>query len=127
MTDALAIRLLGWLLPLVLVPVVYVVFRWVTNHIDLLDRLPAGVKRIAVTLFGMAATTILSKIGIAMPLACEGLWVGDLSAACLEALNEQGWQNGLATAIAGVFVGLGAMGLHYLRKKPPHDPTALPR
>lgn len=117
--DALAIRLLGWILPLLLVPAVYYLFRLISNNVDLLDRLPAGVKRIAVTLLGMLATTILSKIGIAMPLACEGLWVGDLSAACLEALNEQGWQNGLATALAGVFVGLGAMGLHYLKKQPP--------
>lgn len=122
MTAQLILRVLGFVLPIVLVPVVYASFRFVSNHVGALDALPPWAKKLSVTLLGVALTGLLDLLGVGLPIACGELVAnGELTAACLDALQQGDWQKNVATTLAGAFVGLGAIGLHWLKKQPPND------
>lgn len=117
--KVLALQILGWALPVVLGPVVYVVARWLLNVSDKVDELPPTAKRLVVMALGTALSAGLSYLHIAIPTECAAL--SNVSAdvmaasahACALALNTKVPIQGL-TAAAVAFV------MHQIKKSHPN-------
>ena len=104
---------LGWVLPVVLGPLVYFAARELLNVSRRIDDLPPLVKRFAVVALGTLVAAGLHVLGGAVPLECVTLAEGVLSPECATALNAP-------TVVRGVTAGLVAMILHYLKKSRPN-------
>ena len=61
---------LGWVLPIVLGPLVYAAARYVLNANLWIDDLPSAFKRVAVVALGLLASAVLNALDIAVPDDC---------------------------------------------------------
>lgn len=116
MTSLIVFKVLGWVLPVVLGPVVYFVAREVLNVSQRIDDLPPAFKRVAVVLLGGIVTAGLNTLGIAIPEACNalaGTEVGTSAAACAQALGEK-------VPVQAVTAALVAMVIHAAKKSRPN-------
>ena len=104
---------LGWVLPILLGPLVYVVMREVLNATRRIDDLPPAVKRILVTVAGTALAFGVEALGVSLPSACEDVRNG-ISEACEAALLGKPFLKGITAAVV-------AMALHALKKSRPND------
>lgn len=116
MIPAIVLKVLGWALPVLLGPIVYLVAREALNVTRRIDDLPPFVKRIAVSVIGVALTAGFTALGLAVPAECVALTQGaeSVSEACATALTG-------ATTVKGVTAGIAAMILHALKKSRPTD------
>lgn len=106
--------ILGWIVPIVLAPLVYVMARELLNAHRRIDDLPPIAKRIAVVLLGTLLVGALNTLGVAVPVEC---YVGDVFAfteACVRAINGP-------TVVRGVTAGLTAMVIHAIKKSRPNE------
>lgn len=101
-------KLAGWVLPVILGPLVYAASRKLLNVHYTLDALPPTVKRIVVMGVGLAATAALTALGVAVPAECLPSAAGD----CLNALAT-------TPVVQGVTAALVAMICHALKKSSP--------
>lgn len=109
--TSLIYSILGWVLPIVLGPLVYIVAGEVLNAHRRIDDLPPVFKRIAVVGLGTLIVAVLSALGIALPPECASL-PQEVTEACAKVLSEP-------TVVRGVAAALVAMLLHKLRKAKP--------
>jgi ammonia channel protein AmtB len=113
LTSALVLKVLGWVLPVILGPIVYVVAREVLNVARRVDDLPAVAKRIVVGIIGVVMTAAFTAAGVALPTECVASFAGsDFTEACATALTGK-------TTVQGVTAALAAMILHALKKSNP--------
>lgn len=111
MKLALLMPVLGWILPVLLGPIVYLVAREALNAHRAIDNLPPFVKRIAVVALGGLIAAVLNVLGVAPPVECVAL--PDVAPECLQALNTP-------TVVKGVTAALVAFFLHTIKKSNPH-------
>lgn len=104
---------LGWVLPIILGPLVYVAMREVLNVSQRLDDLSPGVKRILVTIAGTGLAFAVEALGVSLPSECEQIREG-VSEACEAALLGKPFLKGVTAAVV-------AMVLHKLKKARPND------
>lgn len=104
---------LGWVLPVVVAPIVYFVARELLNIANRVDDLPPFVKRVAVTAIGVTIVAIFQGLGLALPPECVAL-PDELPASCVDAINTPG-------VVKGVVAALVAMLMHALKKSRPND------
>ena len=111
--DVILVKVLSWVVPVLLGPLVYVAARELLNVTRRVDDLPAFAKRIVVTLVGTVLTGALAALGVALPTECVASFAGsDFTDACAQALTGK-------TVVQGVTAGLTAMVLHALKKSNP--------
>lgn len=106
--------ILGWVLPIVLAPLVYIVMREILNAHRKIDDLPPIAKRIAVVGGGTLLVATFNVLGVALPVEC---YVSDTFAfteSCAKALNTP-------TVVRGVTAALAAMAIHAIKKSRPND------
>ena len=109
MKLAIATQVLGWILPVVLGPIVYILAREVLNAHRKIDDLPPAFKRVAVVALGSLVAAVLNVLEIAPPPEC----VSDAATeACAQALN-------VPTVVRGATASAVAMILHALKKSRP--------
>lgn len=111
MKLAFALQILGWVIPIILAPVVYLLARLFLNGHRSLDNLPPWLKRAAVLAIGVAVTAALAAAGVAMPAECVAM-PEEITDACAQAL-------GGPNVVKGVVAALTAMFLHHLKKANP--------
>lgn len=104
---------LGWVLPMLLGPVVYIVMREILNASRKIDDLPPFAKRLAVAAVGTGLAFAVEQLGLALPVECANAADG-ISDACATALTAKPFVKGVTAA--GV-----AMILHMLKKAKPND------
>lgn len=109
MIFGIGVKILGWVLPLVLGPIVYVVARSALNAHTAIDDLPPILKRIAVGALGIAITVAAQALGVVLPPEC----VDAASRECATALNAP-------AVVQGVTVALVAIIMHALKKSNPN-------
>lgn len=115
LTTAIVLKVLGWVLPILLGPLVYALGREILNISQRVDDLPAFAKRIVVGLIGVAMTAAFAAAGVALPTECVASFAGsDFTDACATALTGK-------TTVQGVTAALAAMILHALKKSNPRD------
>lgn len=112
MLSALSLKVLGWVLPILLAPIVYALARIMLNAHARIDYLPAWIKRGAVLALGFAVTAILSALGLTVPAECIGL-PAEFSEQCAQALSAPTFLKGLTVAVV-------AMLMHALKKAKPY-------
>ena len=118
--NIIAIKVLSWVLPVLLAPIVYFAAREVLNAARWIDDLPAPLKRVVVVVLGTIVSASLGVLGITAPAECVSLLDPALNAAagaaqkCAEAL-------GAKTLLQGVTASLGAMLMHRLKKQRQND------
>lgn len=103
---------LGWVLPILLGPIVYVVMREVLNVSRRLDDLSPGVKRILVTIAGTAFAFAIEALGVSLPSECEQIRDG-VSEACEAALLGKPFLKGISAAVVAIVI-------HAVKKSPPN-------
>lgn len=104
---------LGWVLPILLGPLVYVAMRELLNVSRRVDDLPPAAKRLLVTVAGTAFAFGVEALGVSLPSECEQIRDG-ISKACETALLGKPF-------IKGVTAAAVAMVLHALKKSRPND------
>lgn len=104
---------LGWVLPILLGPLVYVVMRELLNISHRIDDLPPAFKRILVTIAGTGLAFGVEALGVSLPSECEAIRDG-ISEACEAALTGKPFIKGVTAAVV-------AMVLHALKKSRPND------
>lgn len=104
---------IGWVLPILLGPLVYVAMREVLNVSRKIDDLSPGIKRILVTIAGTGLAFGVEALGVSLPSACEDVRNG-VSEACEAALLGKPFLKGVTAAVV-------AMILHALKKSRPND------
>jgi hypothetical protein len=107
----IAFTVAGWVLPIVLGPIVYLWARQLLNVTTWVDDLPPIFKRFAVVLLGTLVVAVLNALGIALPPECDTL-PQDVTQVCVSALSG-------STIVRGVTAALVAMFLHALKKERP--------
>lgn len=107
MIDTVILKVIGWVLPVVLGPIVYVLADNALNISKSVDDLPPALKRLAVVIMGTVLAAAFSALGLALPPECQAAY----DEVCARAL-------GTPSVVQGVVAGLVAMAMHYLRKKP---------
>ena len=110
MTSELVLKVLGWVLPILLGPIVYVAANIVLNLTRKIDDLPAIAKQFVVTLIGTAAVGALSALGIAVPPECVAL-PNEITDACIGVLTG-------SMVIKGGAAAVTAFVIHAARKSP---------
>ena len=117
MLTAFALKVLGWVLPIVLGPVVYYVAREVLNVSRRVDDLPAPLKRVAVVLIAAVVTAVFNALGIVVPEACTALTEVSANAsaqACALALTQK-------VPVQAVTAAVVAMIIHAVKKQRPNE------
>lgn len=109
--TALALHVAGWVLPILLGPIVYVVMQQVLNVHRVIDDLPPVFKRGAVAAFGMLLVAVLNTLGVAVPQECVA-FPADVIADCAKALSGP-------TVVRGITAALVAFAIHAARKAQP--------
>lgn len=104
---------LGWVLPIVLGPLVYVVARYALNAGLWVDDLPPAFKRVAVVAIGGVIAAAFNALGIAPPPECVDMQTQAALASCAGALNAP-------VVVRGVTASLVAMLIHALKKSRPN-------
>lgn len=117
--HTLYIKLLEWVLPIVLGPIVYYVAREVLNVSQRVDDLPPWAKRLAVTAISAVVTTAFGALHLTAPEACAQLAPAADAAAnaaqtCINALGDK-------TVVQAVTAALTAMLVHALKKERPNE------
>lgn len=116
--EFIGLKVLGWVLPIVLGPVVYVVARELLNLTEKIDDLPAPLKRVAVMFIGTLMSAAFGALSIAMPEACAAIArdvltpVDEALSVCARALTEK-------VPVQGVTAALVAMVIHKIKKSNP--------
>lgn len=118
--NPIIIKVLSWVLPVVLGPLVYYASRELLNVSHRIDDLPPAIKRIAVVIIGTVVSASLGVLGIAAPAECAALLdpaaniaVG-MGQKCAEALTAK-------VPLQGITAGLAAMIIHAIKKQKPHE------
>lgn len=111
--TTIAITVLGWVLPILLAPLVYFVARELLNVNLAIDNLPPIVKRLAVVALGTLIVAALSAAGVIVPTECVGL-PNEFTAECAKALNAP-------VIVKGVTAALAAFVIHAIKKQKPND------
>lgn len=115
LTSAIVLKVLGWVLPIVLGPLVYVVAREVLNVARRVDDLPPTAKRIVVGIIGTALSAGATATGIAIPTECVALVQGiDFTEACSAALTGK-------TVVSGLTASIVAIVIHSVKKSNPRS------
>lgn len=119
--QMLGLKLLEWVLPVLLGPLVYYVAREVLNVSRGVDNLPPAVKRVAVVAIGTLVTAVFGALKLTVPEACAALTDAatvaansDAATACAAALSAK-------VPVQGVTAALVAMVVHAIKKQRPHD------
>ena len=105
---------LGWIVPILLAPLVYAVSREILNASRRIDDLPPAIKRVAVAIIGTLLVGGLNALGVALPAEC---YVADTFAftdVCAKALNGP-------TVVRGVTAAIAAMIIHTIKKSKPNE------
>lgn len=115
----IGITVIGWVLPIVLGPLVYAIARSTLNVSNRIDDLPPAIKRLAVVAFGTAVVAIFSALGVTAPETCVAIGNGtvagvDAAQACAVALASK-------VPVQGVVAALVAMTIHAVKKEKPND------
>ena len=120
MQSAIVIKVLSWVLPVLLGPIVYYASRELLNVSRRIDDLPPSLKRVVVTLLGMIVSASLGVLGIAAPAECAALLdpaqnaAAGIGQACANAL-------GAKVPLQGIVAALTAMLIHRIKKQRPQD------
>ena len=104
---------LGWVLPILLGPLVYVAMREILNVSRRIDDLSPGVKRVLVTIAGTGLAFGVEALGVSLPSACEDVRNG-ISEACEAALLGKPFLKGVTAALV-------AIAIHAIKKSRPND------
>ena len=104
---------LGWVLPILLGPLVYVAMREILNVSRRIDDLSPGVKRVLVTIAGTGLAFGVEALGVSLPSECENVREG-ISEACEAALLGKPFLKGVTAAVV-------AMVMHTIKKSRPND------
>lgn len=112
-------KMLEWVLPVVLGPIVYYVAREILNASTRIDDLPAPIKRVAVVLIGGVVTAVFGALHLVAPEACVALTDSATVAshavgACAAALGEK-------VPVQGVTAAIVAMIVHNIKKQNPRS------
>lgn len=117
--NFIGMKVLEWVLPVVLGPIVYYVMRELLNLSAKVDDLPPIAKRFAVVLVGTVITGALSALKLASPEACVALTdaatvaaQGSTVSACVAALTAK-------VPLQGITAALVAMVIHAVKKQNP--------
>lgn len=108
----LGVRVLGWVLPVVLGPVVYLFARELLNATRRVDDLPPIAKRASVIALGLLVSALLNAVGVAVPPECFAL-PNEITSECANALNAP-------TVVRGISAALVAMLIHAVKKAKPN-------
>jgi hypothetical protein len=117
--NVIGLKLLEWVLPVVLGPLVYYVAREVLNASERLDALPPVAKRVAVVALGTVVSAVFGALKLTAPEACVALTDATVAAgsdalhACAVALSAK-------VPLQGVTAGLVAMVVHAIKKERPN-------
>lgn len=115
--NAITLKVLSWVLPMILGPIVYYAARELLNAAAWIDNLPPVFKRIAVVGVGTLLTAIFAALGVALPAECASLTepsvVGGVVQACGAALAGK-------VPVQGIAAGLTAMLIHAIKKQRPN-------
>lgn len=111
--NGIVTQILGWVLPIVLGPIVYLFAREVLNATRRIDDLPPIVKRIAVVGLGALVVAVFNVLGVALPPECYTGVDFALTPDCAAAINTP-------TVVRGLTAGVVAMVLHALKKAKPN-------
>lgn len=109
--NAIVLQIIGWVLPIVLGPLVYVAARYALNANAFVDELPPLFKRVAVVALGTLTVAVLNVLGVAVPTECAT--PTETFTDCAATLNTP-------TVVRGVTAGVVAMVLHALKKSRPY-------
>ncbi len=109
----IGMKVLGWVAPLVIGPIVYFASRELLNAAVWIDDLPPAFKRVAVVLVGTIICAVLGVLGVSAPAECSALSnaVGDAQA-CAIALTQK-------VPLQGVTSALVAFVIHAIKKSNP--------
>ncbi len=113
-------KVLGWVLPVVLGPLVYYVARYALNVSTAVDDLPAPIKRIAVVLIGAGLSAAFAALQVALPGECAAL-SADVAAATSGAVHSCVAALGTKAPVEGVVAALVAFVIHAIKKQNPRN------
>lgn len=118
--TAIALKVLSWVLPILLGPLVYLGARELLNVSERIDDLPPTAKRIAVVIFGTLVSAVFGVLGVTAPQECLALAahgissVAEFTKPCAEALVTK-------APVQGVVAALTAMVIHQIKKSNPRS------
>lgn len=112
----IGIAVLGWVLPIILGPLVYVVARQLLNVSNKVDDLPPSVKRLAVVFFGTAISAALGLLGLTAPDTCLAL-ISEAAASAKDCATALGAK----IPVQGVVSAIVAMLIHEIKKSSPRS------
>jgi len=113
--NAIAMKVLGWVLPMVLGPIVYVVSRELLNLSQRVDDLPPFFKRCVVIAISVIVSAVFGALKLTAPAECINISdaVG-AAQACAVALSAK-------VPLQGVVAALVAFAIHAVKKQKPND------
>lgn len=114
MKLAILTQILGWVLPIVLGPLVYAAARELLNAHRRVDDLPPLLKRLAVVALSALTVATFNVLGVALPPECYANETFTLSDACAQAFNAP-------TVVRSVTAAAVAMIIHAIKKSKPND------
>ena len=113
MSFAIGVKVLSWVLPIVIGPLVYLAARGLLNAHAVVDAFPPIAKRMAVIALGFVVAGVFQVLGLGLPAECvDAAHGGGLTDACTGVLTG----NSTVQAVTGALV---AMFLHQLKKSNP--------
>lgn len=109
-------KILEWVLPLLIGPLVYAGARELLNLSATIDDAPAFAKRIFVVLFATLVSAGFAALGLTVPPECSLLLHGgtEVTQACAVALTQK-------VPVQGVTAGIVAMIIHAVKKQQPRS------
>lgn len=118
--QAIGLKVLEWVLPMVLGPLVYYAARELLNLSAKVDDLPPVLKRVAVVGIGIVITGVFNVLNIVAPEQCVAL-TGTATAAGTDALHACAVALTQKVPVQGVTSGLVAILIHALKKQSPRN------
>lgn len=107
----IGLTVVGWVLPILLGPIVYFAGQALLNGSQKIDDLPPAFKRIAIVVLSSVLVAIFNAAGVTVPVECQGTEV--VVDACVKAINAPAVLKAL-TAAAVAFL------MHFLKKQRPN-------
>lgn len=117
--QTIYMKMLEWVLPVVLGPLVYYVAREVLNVSARVDDLPAPIKRVAVVLIGTLVTAVFGALHLVAPEACTALT--DAATVATDGVRACATALGQKVPVQGVTAAVVAMIVHAVKKENPRS------
>lgn len=111
--TGITLHILGWVLPILLGPVVYIVARELLNVTRQVDDLPPLVKRLSVIALSALVVGAFNVLGVALPAECYLEDSVAITTACAQAINAP-------SVVKAITAALVAFGMHALKKSRPN-------